>query len=68
MNFQAVCPGCSNIILHHLSNRREYWFCRSCWQEPNLKKLRKNKYYRQNRTIYLLSDLLGYPKAVAIIK
>ena len=32
-----ICPCCSNTLLHHFGDRREYWFCRHCWSEmPNL--------------------------------
>ena len=38
MKTYAVCPCCSNKLMHHISNHRDYWFCRSCWQEmPPLK-------------------------------
>ena len=33
MKSYAVCPCCSNKLIHHISNHRDYWFCRSCWQE-----------------------------------
>lgn len=33
MKSYAVCPCCSNKLMHHISNHRDYWFCRSCWQE-----------------------------------
>ena len=33
MKSYAVCPCCSNRLIHHISNHRDYWFCRSCWQE-----------------------------------
>lgn len=38
MKSYVVCPCCSNKLIHHISNHRDYWFCRSCWQEmPALK-------------------------------
>ena len=41
-----ACPCCSNRLLHHFSNHREYWFCRHCWQEmPNIDIIE----YRQDR-------------------
>ncbi|MCC0176710.1 hypothetical protein I4641_06925 [Waterburya agarophytonicola K14] len=33
MNTSIPCPCCSTPLLHHFSDRREYWFCRHCWQE-----------------------------------
>ena len=33
MKSYAVCPCCSNKLIHHISNHRDYWFCRRCWQE-----------------------------------
>jgi ribosomal protein L37AE/L43A len=33
MKSYAVCPCCSSKLIHHISNHRDYWFCRSCWQE-----------------------------------
>lgn len=70
MKLSARCPCCSNIMLHYLSNRREYWFCRTCWQEmPNLKNIsQKNKYYQQNQIIKLLASLSIFLRTVASIK
>ena len=37
MNTYTVCPCCSNTLLHHFADHREYWFCRHCWAEmPSL--------------------------------
>ena len=37
MNTKIFCPLCSTTLIHQISNHREYWFCRHCWQEmPNL--------------------------------
>ncbi len=36
MNTYATCPCCSNKLIHHISNHRDYWFCRRCWQEMPL--------------------------------
>ena len=33
MNIYALCPCCSDKLIHHLSHHRDYWFCRGCWQE-----------------------------------
>ncbi|MBD2296062.1 hypothetical protein H6G06_21930 [Anabaena sphaerica FACHB-251] len=27
------CPCCSDLLLKHIRNSQNYWFCRSCWQE-----------------------------------
>ncbi len=27
------CPCCSSLMLHHICDRQEYWFCRQCWQK-----------------------------------
>jgi hypothetical protein len=36
MNISARCPCCSGRLIHHLSHHRDYWFCRTCWQEMPL--------------------------------
>lgn len=37
MNILTACPCCSGTMLRHISNHRDFWFCRSCWSEmPNL--------------------------------
>ena len=33
MKTYALCPCCDNKLIHHISHHRDYWFCRSCWQE-----------------------------------
>ena len=33
MNIYAVCPCCSDKLIHHIGHHRDYWFCRACWQE-----------------------------------
>ncbi|MCC0178475.1 hypothetical protein I4641_15975 [Waterburya agarophytonicola K14] len=39
MNAKNSCPCCSHAMLHHLSNRYSYWYCRSCRIEmPNIEK------------------------------
>jgi tRNA(Ile2) C34 agmatinyltransferase TiaS len=30
MNVHASCPCCSESMLHHLSGRRNYWYCSHC--------------------------------------
>lgn len=36
MKTYALCPCCSNKLMHHISRHRDYWFCRGCWQEMPL--------------------------------
>ena len=44
MNTHTVCPCCSYNLLHHFGDRREYWFCRHCWQEmPSLETVCQQK-------------------------
>jgi hypothetical protein len=32
----ALCPCCTDVLLHHILPGKSYWFCRSCWSEmPN---------------------------------
>lgn len=33
MTISALCPCCSDKLIHHISYDRDYWFCRGCWQE-----------------------------------
>ena len=50
MSILAICPCCSNRLLHHFSDHREYWFCRTCWQEmPDIDSITctKNKQLKQ---------------------
>ena len=58
-----ICPCCSNTLLHHFSNHREYWFCRHCWQEmPSF------DIQQENRTpIVNLSANLPIQKALVAI-
>lgn len=36
MNAHTSCPCCSESMLHHLSGRRNYWYCAHCRLEmPN---------------------------------
>ena len=35
-------------MLHHVSNHRDYWFCRRCWSEmPNIAELKASPSSRQ---------------------
>ena len=52
------CPCCSNPMLHHLGDRREYWFCRECWQEmPDLAEVRRKSDFSQHKIVNLSSSL-----------
>ena len=54
MKSHVVCPCCSNKLIHHISNHRDYWFCRSCWQEmPAIEiEMAKNlEYYDRQPTL-----------------
>lgn len=33
MNTYALCPCCSGRLIHQISHHRDYWFCRTCWEE-----------------------------------
>ncbi|MGV2827657.1 hypothetical protein [Myxosarcina sp. GI1(2024)] len=45
MSILAICPCCSNTMLHYISHHRDYWFCRSCWQEmPNLAEIDRHNH------------------------
>ncbi|HEY9767275.1 MAG TPA: hypothetical protein V6C71_02060 [Coleofasciculaceae cyanobacterium] len=44
MKSYAVCPCCSNKLIHHIGNHHDYWFCRRCWQKMppiNLKAIKR---------------------------
>ena len=45
-------------MLHHLSNHREYWFCRHCWQEmPDLEHTKETRYQQSKQILNLSFDL-----------
>ena len=57
MNVLTICPCCSTPMLRHLDRRREYWFCRHCWQEmPDLDNAYQ-KAHRFSRAIDLSPNL-----------
>ena len=59
MKSYAVCPCCSNKLIHHISNHRDYWFCRSCWQEmPAIEMEIANNMEYLNRQPRPLRDLV----------
>ncbi len=58
MSSSITCPCCSENMLHHLSGRRDYWFCPSCREEmPNLDAVKRNNLDRQNKIINLSISL-----------
>jgi hypothetical protein len=66
MTLLTLCPCCSNNLLHHIGNHRDYWFCRTCWQEmPNLETTVEAKNsHRQNRIINLSIGLEKFKNSV----
>jgi len=68
MNYANVCPCCTSVMLHHLGNHREYWFCRTCWQEvPSLRF--SNQEFRQvnkNRIVDLSFRLTRLPQLMPV--
>ncbi len=64
MNILSVCPCCNGKMLHHLSHRRSYWFCRHCWQEMPDLRARAEKYRDRTHTFANLSlNLVNSQKA-----
>ena len=67
MNILTICPCCSSPMLHHFRHGKEYWFCRSCWQEmPNLSVIKEKNSCSQNQIINLSSSLVKLNKAVVV--
>ena len=64
MNILTICPCCSNPMLHHINNRRDYWFCRNCWQEmPNLNGVEKLSCDPKNK---ILNLSIGLNKMISV--
>lgn len=41
-------------MLRHFGHRREYWFCRNCWQEmPDLESMKQVKYHSPKQIVNL---------------
>ncbi|WP_026102446.1 hypothetical protein [Pleurocapsa sp. PCC 7319] len=58
MKINPTCPCCSNVMLHHIDNKREYWFCRYCWQEmPDLRKVDNLQKNRRPQIVTLSANL-----------
>lgn len=58
MSIPNVCPCCSNPLLRHFGDRREYWFCRHCWSEmPNLETAEQPKHKQLPDIINLSTNL-----------
>ena len=54
MSIIAICPCCSSTMVHHLNSHRDYWFCRSCWQEmPVLETAQEQAKNRQTPIVNL---------------
>lgn len=54
MTVLSICPCCSNTLLHYITHQRDYWFCRTCWQEmPNLDEIEINKHSRIIKSLKL---------------
>ncbi|MEL6580140.1 MAG: hypothetical protein AAFQ14_10325 [Cyanobacteria bacterium J06621_12] len=52
MSILVVCPCCNSTLLHHFRDRREYWFCRQCWQEmPDLNNLKLDSQGLHKKTV-----------------
>ena len=67
MSIFTICPCCSNTMLHHLRSRREYWFCRSCWQEmPDVSVIKGKNSCSQNQIVNLSVSRVKINQAVAV--
>ena len=65
MKIRPTCPCCSNTMLHHVDNKREYWFCRYCWQEmPDLQRVNNYQVSRLHQLIGLSANLERVTEAV----
>ena len=63
MSSSITCPCCSENMLHHLSGRRDYWFCPSCREEmPDLNSIKSNRVDLKNQIINLSIGLDMSPK------
>ena len=64
MKSYAVCPCCSNKLMHHISHHRDYWFCRSCWQEmPAIKMVVVESMEERDRVSPSISNLINSERA-----
>ena len=53
-------------MVHYVGHLREYWFCRSCWQEmPDLEVVRKNNDRRQNQIVNLSTGFSKRDRSVS---
>lgn len=67
MNTLNTCPCCSNSLLHHFENHREYWFCRHCWSEmPNLAKSQTATHYKLSKVTNLAAKIYRLEKPVLV--
>ena len=69
MKVLSNCPCCSNPLLHHFGNHREYWFCRHCWQEmPDLKTSPEKRYQKLSKILNLSTGYLSNYQLTAVSK
>ncbi len=67
MKILTICPCCSNTMLHHIGNDRDYWFCRSCWQKmPDLSQGKNSRSIRQEGISNLSTGLQRLTKPALI--
>ncbi|GAB4523499.1 MAG: hypothetical protein Tsb0014_01100 [Pleurocapsa sp.] len=59
MSNAAICPCCSNKLLHHVGHHRDYWFCRSCWQEMPVLEIKQEEETKTVTPIVNLSVVLN---------
>lgn len=54
-------------MVHHLNHHREYWFCRSCWQEmPDLSSIKEKDSHIKNRLVNLSISSVKVNQAFAM--
>ena len=67
MSILNICPCCSNSLLHHFGNHREYWFCRHCWSEmPNLESAKELKQKQMSNVFNLSTGLVNRNKLTLV--
>ncbi len=55
-------------MLHHVSNHRDYWFCRRCWSEmPDISEVKTTSSCdRQSQLVNLSVGLKKFKKTVLV--
>ena len=68
MNILTTCPCCSSLMLRHVGNHRNYWFCRRCWSEmPNISEIKTtSSCARQSQLVDLSIGVKRLNKAVLV--